>query len=121
MSLFGAAPLDPRGPQAALAAAATNARAPDKQKPAVEANRRMRDALEQRVSAAESDAAVRDVVDRHEDEERKRDEHPPRRRDGREDSLELSAPPGECPEPETGTAAPNSRPRSARGRIDLTG
>jgi hypothetical protein len=116
MSVFGPAPIEPRGPQAGLAAAALHARPNDKQKAAIDADQRMRDALAHRVAGAESEHAVREAADRHDEDERKRDEGKGRkRRDGRGDSVELSqsadAPNTTHPQAATPSAAPNGRPR----------
>jgi hypothetical protein len=91
VSVFGSTPLDPRGPQAGLAAQASSLRPHERGRPAVETGQRMKDAQEKKVAGAESDAAVRPAADEHADADsqgKKRD-----RRDGKRDAYEHAEPP----------------------------
>jgi hypothetical protein len=83
MSVFGPAPIEPRGPQAGLAAQQA-VRPNERAKPAVEASRRMRDQHERRIAGTEADGAIRRSADEHADDDASSRRQ---RRDGRADEY----------------------------------
>lgn len=119
--MFGPMPIDPRTPHASLAAAQST-RPSERAKPVGEESQRLKDAREQRVAGAESEAAVRRTADEHaeSDSERRRRRD---RRDGRRDAFvheEPTVPAAHAGAKKHPNAAPPA-PDAERPHIDLRG